>query len=494
MPALERTKNQLNGLNVNGDINFSGNLFNNNGSIIYANDGSIKTVGLSGSGAKNIISPTADIGALLTSLITADNTIIQIYQGSYTLTTSIVIRYSGVKISGAHRENTTILSTITNDYAIDIENTVSTSNITIEDLTIDNTVYTNVGAVGIFMKELRNTNIENVNVNNFEIGIILDGRNFFNDIENVRFLKCLNTVKLTGPDSTHKPNQNTFVGCLFNGTIDKIVQVEMGNNNCFFHNSFEDWGDIALDIQDGNANTFESCRFECGTTNPTNGYVNFGVSSGQNVLNNAYFTDNGESWNGWDNSIVDLGGGNCINSLNTYKDQRVKWKKNQATAGDFVDFIRTGSGDNKSILTLTDEYANSGNPIQLSISSARGTGKYISGNYGITENFYVANSGDIFTTGKICLGTTQTYIANEASTNMKFFTNDLERMRIESGGNIGIGITDPAHALDVIGEIKTDRLSITDAIEFTDLTVAPGVITNKLYLLNGVLTFSGIAV
>lgn len=46
------------------------------------------------------------------------------------------------------------------------------------------------------------------------------------------------------------------------------------------------------------------------------------------------------------------------------------------------------------------------------------------------------------------------YIYNYENTHMIFATNNLERMRIENGGNIGINNNSPSYTLDVIGQIN----------------------------------------
>jgi hypothetical protein len=53
--------------------------------------------------------------------------------------------------------------------------------------------------------------------------------------------------------------------------------------------------------------------------------------------------------------------------------------------------------------------------------------------------------------------TSQALVYNRANADMIFGTNSAERMRITSGGNVGIGTSSPSHILDVVG--STSRFS-----------------------------------
>jgi hypothetical protein len=76
---------------------------------------------------------------------------------------------------------------------------------------------------------------------------------------------------------------------------------------------------------------------------------------------------------------------------------------------------------------------------------------------------------------------------NRENTPMLFYTNNTERMRILSGGNVGIGTTTPGQKLDVNGNIRaagafvqaTGNIYVGDWVGFFDVSTS----TSKVYLL-----------
>jgi hypothetical protein len=77
--------------------------------------------------------------------------------------------------------------------------------------------------------------------------------------------------------------------------------------------------------------------------------------------------------------------------------------------------------------------------------------------------------------------TTQQFLGTTNSTNLRFKTNGTERMVILSGGNVGIGNTNPGQALDVTGTVRTTGLIVTGSSpavgKFLTSTDANGTVT-----------------
>ncbi len=85
--------------------------------------------------------------------------------------------------------------------------------------------------------------------------------------------------------------------------------------------------------------------------------------------------------------------------------------------------------------------------LQVHTASATTTGMRISNSTSgatVTDGFLLAIDG----------ATTVTYVWNYEPTAMVFATNNLERMRIQSGGNVSIGNTNNVFALDITGSLN----------------------------------------
>ena len=74
---------------------------------------------------------------------------------------------------------------------------------------------------------------------------------------------------------------------------------------------------------------------------------------------------------------------------------------------------------------------------------------------------------------RLFAGSTSTVLESNSNTNLVFQTNATERMRISSGGNVGIGVTDPDQPLQVKGVIETQATNSTNGWQlytYTDNT------------------------
>jgi len=112
------------------------------------------------------------------------------------------------------------------------------------------------------------------------------------------------------------------------------------------------------------------------------------------------------------------------------------------SGADFTGQVTTTSGMGVGTASPTDSTLhakNSSSGSALKVESNTGN-NYINFYDGATRTALVGTADG---------STNNFYVSNEANTDMLFRTNGSERMRIDSSGNVGIGITNPSRPLDV---------------------------------------------
>ena len=166
-----------------------------------------------------------------------------------------------------------------------------------------------------------------------------------------------------------------------------------------------------------------------------------------------------------------------------------------------VNSVVNSTGDNDSGLDLSTN-----DTIKFKIANAQKAIIDSSGNVGIgnispTARLHIKNASNDYTTSLLYLqggsGTNRTFkitpsvgglrvgsannstwsldtdgyenIRFSKSSDMRFFANNLEKMRLLANGNLGIGVTSPSNKLEVSGTLKA-----TGAVNFTDDLVVDG--------------------
>ncbi len=113
--------------------------------------------------------------------------------------------------------------------------------------------------------------------------------------------------------------------------------------------------------------------------------------------------------------------------------------------------------------------------LEAQINNSTSNGSFLQ----ITESSFGTAPTDGFRLG-IDNGIAQ--LNNQENTDMIFFTNNIERMRLDANGRLGIGTNAPDSLLDVVGGARIDTLNINSAFTFPsqDGTFSQTLVTDGL--------------
>jgi len=113
--------------------------------------------------------------------------------------------------------------------------------------------------------------------------------------------------------------------------------------------------------------------------------------------------------------------------------------------------------------------------LEAQINNSSSNGSFLQ----MTESSFGTAATDGFRLG-IDNGVAQ--LRNQENTSMQFFTNNVERMRLDANGRLGIGTTTPDSTLDVVGGARIDTLNINSAFTLPsqDGTFSQTLITDGL--------------
>ena len=350
----------------------------------------VKDYGAVGNGVTN------DSAAVATAFTAAaGNGILYFPKGTYLLNSALTIPdAANVHILGAGKDLTTLkFGNLTSSCIVKSSPTTRRFKYQFSDFTIDNQSKSNAGAIGIDMQRLANCTIRDLVITNCAKAVKISDDSFINSFNNIDIEECTYGFELIA-GSNDTPNENAFYKIKFAKSsggdgVDYPLTITDGNDNHFIACSFEDFL-TAIHIEDI-GNSFTNNRIECNDRTGTITYVEITADGKNNTFVNNYYS--GNEWVDRTTSILDSGEGNSFIENNTFKDQWVNSSRNLTTAGDYVTYTRTGSGDAKAVVTASDTYSASGTPTQFLAKGVRALSKFFAGQISGVEKFFVNQYG-----------------------------------------------------------------------------------------------------
>lgn len=357
-----------NNIIIGNDLTVQGDLTANDNNLIDVN---ILTVGLTGSGADYEVTSTEDLGATINGIVNFGRHI-QIYKGDYKVSTPINLSaVSRCRIQGDGRERTKLVCDQgVTAFNLDSGNGGTTVfNNEICDLTVNhnNSNTGATGAYGMVFGRNKTANVNNVYIRYFDKGVYLRNDTFYCKFVQAQIEDCNTGIHISnGADD--RCNSNSFIGAKVLNNTDYALRITQGNENSFYGSQFENWGKYGI-IMEGNlaeSNFISGGRLESNSRNPT-GYIYCGTGSKGNYISGIYVSGADYNATGY---LTDVPNANWF-EFPTYKGEYIKKTRNILTAGDFINYIRTGSGDQTSILKLYDSYPSAGAPNTFEVKCNR---------------------------------------------------------------------------------------------------------------------------
>lgn len=365
------------------------------------------SIGNLNSAAKYQIDTTTDLAAVINPLIASDTTFF-LFAGRYYIASSIDLsNVSRCVIKGESKERTYIYTAAGIDGFL-MDRTAGSSSVTdnqIRDIAIihgpfPGSITSNTGKAAIKLGIHSQDTFQNIYIRYFDYGIYLVNKVFYSRWINIKCQDCTTYSCYISYGSDDRCNENAFVACVFIGNTTNPTQdhiyIERGNSNGFVECTLENWQNSAFRTASDTlsaGNRIWGGRMESNNVSSHSGYaIIFGTLSQNNSIYEPYVAGNNvnaDAYINYNSSTANWFEGNNSKGSSIYKSRTL------LTAGDFITYTRTGSGDAKSILTLNDTYTPSGTPTTFKVNIARALGLYCDFQRSGVSHFSVDGLGNV---------------------------------------------------------------------------------------------------